>query len=357
MKVIGWLFGAIVFNPLLWLGGLMPGINYVVRIHQERRQWRQAVDRDWFEGRHFIVALCGTLLLGIGGTLLVRVTVNWKWVLFFSLLAGGVALTNWWRNLTPLLICAPVGLALLTRNVGVLHAVLVCAVFIYFTQLILSLFGGRKVSPRIVRNRRHHFFARYEWRETTVLPVIVMMGTRHGTFPVILFLPVGIHRVIQEKTPTPVVRHLQAVTAVQCGLALGGSLTGSGGLQWGLSIALVVVSCYDIGNQWWRIHHHSPVVTAATDGIRVVAVHPATPAARMGLRPGDIVVTCNDVPVHNHRELYAALQRSAAYCRLRVRTMTGDMKLVESSLYAGVPHEVGIVTFPAAVYSRVGELK
>ena len=26
--------------------------------------------------------------------------------------------------------------------------------------------------------------------------------------------------------------------------------------------------------------------------------------------------------------------------------MTGDMKLVESSLYAGVPHEVGIVTFP-----------
>ena len=357
MKVIGWFLGAIVFNPLLCLGGLMPGINYLVRIQQERRQWRQAVDRDWFEGRHFIVALCGAVLLGFGGTLLVRVTVSWEWCVFYGLLAGIVVLTNWWRNLTPLLICAPVGMALLTRNGAALHAALVFTVLICLTQLILSLFGGRKVSARMVTNRRHHVFARYEWRETTVLPMIVMMATRHGVFPVILFLPGGIHRIIQEATKMPVVRRLQAVTGVQVGLAFLGSLTGNWVLQWGISVALVMVSCYDIGNQWWRIRHRSPVVTAATDGIRVVAVQPATPAAHMGLRPGDIVVTCNDTPVHNHRELYAALQRSAAYCRLRVRTVTGDMKLVESSLHAGDPHEVGIVTFPAAVYSRVGELK
>ncbi|MFK5675950.1 PDZ domain-containing protein [Ligilactobacillus sp. LYQ60] len=357
MKVVGWLLGAIVFNPLLWLGGVMPGINYLVRIRQERHQWRQAVDRDWYEGRHFIMAFGGMALIGIGGTILMRVTVSWELVAVYGFLAGIVALTNWWHNLTPLLILVPVGLTLITKDGGALHATLVFTVFICITRLILSLFGGQKVSPRMVMNRRHHVFARYEWRETTILPVFVMVGTRQGPIPIIIFFPVGIHRVIQEKTTAPVVRHLQMVTGIQCGLALLGSFTGYSALRAGLGVALVMVSCYDIGNQWWRIHHHSPVVTAATDGIRVVAVRPATPAARMGLRPGDVVVACNDAPVHNHRELYAALQRSAAYCRLRVRTVTGDMKLVESSLYAGVPHEVGIVTFPAAVYSRVGELK
>lgn len=357
MKVVGWLFGAIGFNPLLWLGGLMPGINYLVRIHRERRQWRQAVDRDWYEGRHCIVAFGWAAFFGIGGTILMRVTVSWELVIFYGFLAGIVALTNWWHNLTPLLTLVPVGLALIAKNGSALHTALVFALFICVTRLILSLFGGRKVSPRMVTNRRHHVFARYEWREVTILPVFVMVETPQGPVPFIMFFPVGIHRVIQEKATAPVVQHLQMMIIIQCGLALLGSFSGSLLLQGGLSVALVMVSCYDIGNQWWRIHHYPPVVTAATDGVRVVGVHPATPAARMGLRPGDVVVTCNDMPVHNHRELYAALQRSAAYCRLRVRTMTGDMKLVESSLYAGVPHEVGIVTFPAAVYSRVGELK
>lgn len=77
----------------------------------------------------------------------------------------------------------------------------------------------------------------------------------------------------------------------------------------------------------------------------MIAVIPDTPAAKMGVQKGDIILDCNDEEVKNESELYAALQKNSAYCHLRIRTFEGDLKITESAIYADGPHEIGLILF------------
>ncbi len=86
-------------------------------------------------------------------------------------------------------------------------------------------------------------------------------------------------------------------------------------------------------------------ISATASGVRLVAVLPDTPAAKMGLEAGDIVLLANQVPVATAAELYAALQAHPTYCRLKVQRLDGRIKLAETAIFAGAPHELGMVTF------------
>ncbi|WP_225048838.1 PDZ domain-containing protein [Lacticaseibacillus kribbianus] len=86
-------------------------------------------------------------------------------------------------------------------------------------------------------------------------------------------------------------------------------------------------------------------VSETGSGVRLVAVLPDTPAAKMGLEAGDIVLLANQVPVSTQAALYAALQAHPTYCRLKVQRLDGRIKLAETAIYAGAPHELGMVTF------------
>ncbi len=78
-------------------------------------------------------------------------------------------------------------------------------------------------------------------------------------------------------------------------------------------------------------------VSQTITGVRLVAIQPETPAAKMGLEAGDVVLLCNQLPVHNDAELYAAIQAHPTYCRLKVMRLDGAIKLCETAIYEG-PH-------------------
>ncbi|MDE7023285.1 MAG: hypothetical protein K2O72_03560, partial [Ligilactobacillus sp.] len=67
--------------------------------------------------------------------------------------------------------------------------------------------------------------------------------------------------------------------------------------------------------------------------------------AKMKLEVGDIILECNGIKVATGDELYEALQKSPAYCRLKVKNFEGELKLAESAIYADSPHEIGLVLF------------
>ncbi len=46
-----------------------------------------------------------------------------------------------------------------------------------------------------------------------------------------------------------------------------------------------------------------------SEGVRIVAVKPETPAAKMKLEVGDIILECNGIKVATGDELYEALQK------------------------------------------------
>lgn len=81
------------------------------------------------------------------------------------------------------------------------------------------------------------------------------------------------------------------------------------------------------------------------DGVRVIAVQPNTPAAKMKIQPGDEILICNGREVHNETEFYAALKTDATFCRFKIRNYAGELKLAQGAIYADSPHEIGLVIF------------
>ncbi|WP_225349677.1 PDZ domain-containing protein [Ligilactobacillus hayakitensis] len=81
------------------------------------------------------------------------------------------------------------------------------------------------------------------------------------------------------------------------------------------------------------------------EGIRIIAVKPDTPAAKMNLHAGDTILTCNNIPVNTEDEFYRAIQKNAAYCHIKAKTYGGDLIIVESAIFKDSPHEIGLVLF------------
>ena len=63
----------------------------------------------------------------------------------------------------------------------------------------------------------------------------------------------------------------------------------------------------------------------------------------MGIRPGEVVTRANGQAVYNTTDLYAALQLSPAFCKLEVVDGDNERRIVQRSLYADEPHQLGLV--------------
>jgi S1-C subfamily serine protease len=75
----------------------------------------------------------------------------------------------------------------------------------------------------------------------------------------------------------------------------------------------------------------------------ILDVIPDSPAHKLGLSTGEIIETCNNMPVCTKQDLYEALLKNRAYCKLEVLDVNGEIRLLQRALYDGDHHELGIL--------------
>lgn len=362
-------------EPLFLLGLVASYILYLTRIKRERHFFRIAVNRDFYELRHF---LKHGLLLGISGsivTLGLGLTLGWQVVVIYQalaclalvagiqanlaflallltgLLAGGVTYLNpsWWSfdKIVP------------SQLTGVM---LLVVLYLAFKLVLLRAQKFDWFSPQIKAGKRGRRIATYFWREVSVVPLVVLVPGSwlkvSGAWPVLtighqsysLFIMpflIAVSVKLAKQVPTMALGLYRKQTWLLLGLASGltvvshfypsASLVGFGSLA-----LLWLYQAYrrkqaDLRADFWYVE--------TNQGVRVVAVKPKTPAAKMQLVPGDIIIECNQQLVNSEAELYQALQANSAYCKLRVRGFNGELRLAESAIYAGAPHEIGLILF------------
>ena len=78
-------------------------------------------------------------------------------------------------------------------------------------------------------------------------------------------------------------------------------------------------------------------------GVKILGVIPQSPAEKMGLLKGEIISKINGVVVHKEAELYQALQKNRAYCKLEVIGNNGEMRFVQRALFEGEHYELGLL--------------
>lgn len=375
-------------QPLVWVGLIRCYLAARRRVRYERHQFKSAINAHYIEVRNFFK---GGLVLGVAATLVslgLGLVVSPVWAVIYELLAvisliivpnGLVPVTvfglSWlvYWGLKPSLTTQlstqlqTHGVATLGLNSGVIiSGCLILGLGFAATAILLRRRETQLNSPQIRPDQRGKRIVRYRWQQLLVLPVGVLIPGDwiHATvawWPVfqfgsqqfsVLLLPLllGVSAQVYKQQPQLAWRRLAtrywllaAVSVVFAIVARVATLSP----RWSIGIlGLLVAGVWAILAQHRYHDRHQQFWFSDTDlGVRVIGIRPQTPATKLDLSIGDVILECNRQPVHSEAEFYAALLISPTYVHLKVRNVEQQLIITETAIYTGAPHELGIVLF------------
>lgn len=369
------LIGSYILTPILWLGILYVIISYNQRINKERKQFRVAINKDFYEGRNFIKYGMFFFVMGSLISMILGLTLPTNSVYIYQILVVLAFLINGFSTTSMLLVMTAAGILELVvpRFITFFGDVFPeisgsSWLLLIFISLLADYYLTRNMkkhplSPRIKSGKRGRNITTYLGRETVVFPLLALIpsGTLSSTlnfwpvfnignqkfslilFPIFISTSVKVikrakERVIQDKLKNTEL--LLGLTFVLIVLTKFMSKL--------FLISLIILTVVSIfleiklrkkekdANSWY---------VETDEGIRIISVQPETPAAKMKLQPGDIILTCNNRVVNSEEEFYQALQLNSAYCHVKVRTYEGDLRIAESAIFMDSPHEIGLILF------------
>ncbi|OQQ75174.1 PDZ domain-containing protein [Ligilactobacillus salivarius] len=367
--------GSYLLTPVLWLGILYVIISYNQRINKERKQFRVAINKDFYEGRNFIKYGLFFFVMGSLISMILGLTLPTNSVYIYQILVVLAFLINGFSTTSMLLVMTAAGILELVvpRFITFFGDVFPeisgpSWLLLIFISILADYYLTRNMkkhplSPRIKSGKRGRNIATYLGRETVVFPLLALIpsGTLFSTlnfwpvfnignqkfslilFPIFISTSVKVikrakERVIQDKLKN--IELLLGLTFVLIVLTKFMSKL----FLISLIILTVVSIFFEIklrkkekdANSWY---------VETDEGIRIISVQPETPAAKMKLQPGDVILTCNNRVVNSEEEFYQALQLNSAYCHVKVRTYEGDLRIAESAIFMDSPHEIGLILF------------
>lgn len=369
------LIGSYLLTPILWLGILYVIISYNQRINKERKQFRVAINKDFYEGRNFIKYSLFFFVIGSLISMILGLTFPTNSVYIYQILVVLAFLINGFSTTSMLLVMTAAGILELVvpRFITFFGDVFPeisgpSWLLLIFISILADYYLTRNMkkhplSPRIKSGKRGRNIATYLGRETVVFPLLALIpsGTLSSTlnfwpvfnignqkfslilFPIFISTSIKVikrakERVIQDKLKN--IELLLGLTFVLIVLTKFMSKL----FLISLIILTVVSIFFEIklrkkekdANSWY---------VETDEGIRIISVQPETPAAKMKLQPGDVILTCNNRVVNSEEEFYQALQLNSAYCHVKVRTYEGDLRIAESAIFMDSPHEIGLILF------------
>lgn len=369
------LIGSYLLTPVLWLGILYVIISYNQRINKERKQFRVAINKDFYEGRNFIKYGLFFFVMGSLISMILGLTLPTNSVYIYQILIVLAFLINGFSTTSMLLVMTAAGILELVvpRFITFFGDVFPeisgpSWLLLIFISILADYYLTRNMkkhplSPRIKSGKRGRNIATYLGRETVVFPLLALIpsGTLSSTlnfwpvfnignqkfslilFPIFISTSVKVIKRAKERVIQDKLKNTELLLGLTFVLIV---LTKFMSKLFLISlIILTVVSIFleiklrkkeENANSWY---------VETDEGIRIISVQPETPAAKMKLQPGDVILTCNNRVVNSEEEFYQALQLNSAYCHVKVRTYEGDLRIAESAIFMDSPHEIGLILF------------
>lgn len=88
---------------------------------------------------------------------------------------------------------------------------------------------------------------------------------------------------------------------------------------------------------------HIPYFAPLDEGLKVLSIIPGTPADRLNILVGEIIVKVNGQTIKSVDDFYESLQDSGAFFKLDIIDDAGEVRFVQSAFYEGDHHKLGII--------------
>ena len=369
------LIGSYLLTPILWLGILYVIISYNQRINKERKQFRVAINKDFYEGRNFIKYGLFFFVMGSLISMILGLTLPTNSVYIYQILVVLAFLINGFSTTSMLLVMTAAGILELVvpRFITFFGDVFPeisgpSWLLLIFISILADYYLTRNMkkhplSPKIKSGKRGRNIATYLGRETVVFPLLALIpsGTLSSTlnfwpvfnignqkfslilFPIFISTSVKVIKRAKERVIQDKLKNTELLLGLTFVLIV---LTKFMSKLFLISlIILTVVSIFFEIKLRKKEKDADSWYVETDEGIRIISVQPETPAAKMKLQPGDVILTCNNRVVNSEEEFYQALQLNSAYCHVKVRTYEGDLRIAESAIFMDSPHEIGLILF------------
>lgn len=367
--------GSYLLTPVLWLGILYVIISYNQRINKERKQFRVAINKDFYEGRNFIKYGLFFFVMGSLISMILGLTLPTNSVYIYQILVVLAFLINGFSTTSMLLVMTAAGILELVvpRFITFFGDVFPeisgpSWLLLIFISILADYYLTRNMkkhplSPKIKSGKRGRNIATYLGRETVVFPLLALIpsGTLSSTlnfwpvfnignqkfslilFPIFISTSVKVIKRAKERVIQDKLKNIELLLGLTFVLIV---LTKFMSKLFLISlIILTVVSIFFEIKLRKKEKDADSWYVETDEGIRIISVQPETPAAKMKLQPGDVILTCNNRVVNSEEEFYQALQLNSAYCHVKVRTYEGDLRIAESAIFMDSPHEIGLILF------------
>lgn len=370
----------ILIQPVLWLGILRNYIIYRKRLTKQRRDFNTSIYANNYEIKHFWLSFVVLGILGSAISIVLGVYLPITWIVvyqllliinlvlipgqFLNLITFGIATVITWLIYQVKFFNGIDTLGINVQPTSFANVLLLLTIVILLMSLYVRFVLGNYANPQIFKNQRGNKVAGYLTKEFTVLPLLVLIpgdqiqqvmhwwpvfGYGDHKFS-LLILPVmlGMRITIFKSLPKAFFKKLAKKIAwlVVLGVILSGvtyyfkdveniALYSIAGLIVLYIITVLMVKRSDSKQDTW--------FSDAVNGLRVISIRPDTPAEKMGVQIGDLIVEVNNIKINSEDEFYKAILTSPTFCRLKVLNREERIKIMESAIYSDSPNELGVV--------------
>ncbi|MHA8110737.1 PDZ domain-containing protein [Lactobacillaceae bacterium Melli_B4] len=374
-----------ILQPVFWLGLLRNYLTAKKRIKNTRQTFHNAIYPQHFEMRQFWLNLIILGVIGSAVTALVGpvVTISWLFIYQGLLLINLLLIPGMLFSISIAVISALLAIlfnlndyavqwghfnvldryGLTMGGVGDFNYVLLVAFILFGLGLIIFKDGGKYNVPIIAHNERQTRIAGYPFKSVNVIPLFLFIPGDwiHATFqywpvfmlnghsfaflvaPVLLGFRMTVFKRLPRELFKKLGRHVMQLGALGVGFAI---------VSYWLPVATVPSLTVLLLYFYWVTMHVKGIdrkqgdwYSEVLDGVRVIGLEPNTPAAKLKLGIGDVILTVNEQAVTNEDEFYRALLRQSTYCRMKVRNRAGRLVITETAIFNNAPHEIGVVLF------------
>ncbi|MBB6177650.1 hypothetical protein HNQ82_002488 [Anoxybacillus tengchongensis] len=172
----------------------------------------------------------------------------------------------------------------------------------------------------------------------------IISGGETYSFVLVPFL-LGFSQRVQTGMPV----HLTKWTAKRIGWLASVVSVLAIGSYWLKPLAIIAAVVAILWREWIALsaklyeQKRPPYFTKRANGLVILGVLPNTPAHKMALSVGEVIVKVNGIPVVTEDEFYAALQQNRAFCKLEVLNESGEVRFAQTALFEGEHHELGLL--------------
>lgn len=378
-------------QPIFLVGLFYAWLNYKRRVKYTRETFRVNFNKRNFELRDYLLkgllpgVLLSVLSVGIG------IPLTFEWYIVYQILTILLLIIGGSRFIQPIFTFSLSALLLYSFNwLGIQFPVrwfeqiipkafysfnpsinashqlfsnllLLALLILFVSTFLLDKKNEQKYYPIVRRSKRGKNVAVYQNKTLWMLPLVVLVPgdviepfaswwpllNINGNQYAFLFLPllIGVHFTISSQTPK------EATTKLQNDFQF---LTLFGLILFAISyvvpifsrIAMVLIL---IGGFLVLYRHRkrenmwSFRYGPADEGLRVIAVRPDSPAERLDLSIGDILLEINDQKLLDTSEYNKVLAYSRSYIRVRIRRNDGEIVLAETPLYDDDYNNLGLL--------------